>query len=295
MPLMNSISILAHARQHRYGIPSLLAGDLSMIAGEIGAAEELGSPLILAFNQEVTPTIPLSLGIATAAEAAKQANVPVAVILDHGASVEQIAAAIRYGASSVMFDGSQLPFEENLRRTREIVRIAHAAGVDVEAELGGIPGSSVTLGETGPEGSFTDPDRAAEFVVRTGVDVLAISFGNVHGVYRGEPDLDIERVEAIYSRTDIPLSMHGASGLEEGWYPLVIQSGISKVCYYTAMARTVTESILEELKGTPEDSRVYHQIISQATREFLNASKELFLLLGSAGKARDIMSSSLNP
>ncbi len=285
MPLVNSNTILAHARLHRYGIPSLLAGDLSMIVGEIKAAKELKSPLILAFNQEVTPTIPMEIGIATAVEAARQAEVPVAVILDHGAAVGQVVVAIRHGVSSVMFDGSRLPYEENVRQTREVVRIAHAAGVDVEAELGGIPGSSVDLTDTGPEGAFTDPEQAADFVARTGTDVLAISFGNVHGPYRGEPRLDLERVRAIHSRVEIPLSMHGASGLEAKWYPLVVESGISKVCYYTAMARAATEDILRELEDTPKESRIYHQLISHSTEFFFRKTRELLLLLGSAGKA----------
>jgi len=293
MPLVNSNIILAHARSHRYGIPSLLAGDLSMIVGEIKAAEELRAPIILAFNREVTPTIPTELGIATAVEAARHAKVPVAVILDHGASIEQVVAAIRNGASSVMFDGSQLPYEENVRRTREVVRIAHAAWVDVEAELGGIPGSSVDLTEAGPKGTFTDPDQAADFVARTSVDVLAISFGNVHGVYHGEPHLDLGRVRTIRNRVNIPLSMHGASGLKPDLYPLVIQSGISKVCYYTAMARAATESILNKMNGIPPEERIYHQIISQSSEIFYRTVKDLLLLLGSVGKSKHIKASFL--
>ncbi|NOZ73150.1 MAG: class II fructose-bisphosphate aldolase [Chloroflexi bacterium] len=286
MPLVNSNVILAQARQRRYGIPSLLAGDLAMIVGGIKAAEAMESPLILAFNQEVTPTIPLEIGMSTAAEAARQADVPVAVILDHGASLEQIVVAIRHGASSVMFDGSYLPYEENLRLTQQAVKLAHAAGVDVEAELGGVGGSAVEIGHAGGhEVSFTDPEQATEFVARTGVDVLAISFGNTHGVYQGEPQLDLARVQTIHERIQIPLAMHGASGLDDDQYALVIASGISKICYYTAMSRVASQTILAELKAADPETLLYHQIISQATDFFTTATQDLLALLGCAGKA----------
>jgi fructose-bisphosphate aldolase class II len=154
MPLVNSKDILAEARAKKYGIPSLLAGNLEMIVGAIRAAEAKRSPLILAFNQEVTPEIPLDMGLAAAVGAARQATVPVATILDHGHSLVQVMQAIQVGSSSVMFDGSGLPYEENVKQTSEVVRVAHAVGVCVEAELGGIAGSSIEIGEAGPEGHF---------------------------------------------------------------------------------------------------------------------------------------------
>ena len=197
MPLVSSRELLAQARKKRYGIPSLLAGNLELVVGPIMAAEERKSPLILPFNQEVTPKIPMEIGIPLAVNAAERASVPVAVILDHGKSLEDALRAIRLGASSVMFDGSNLPYEENVRQTREVVRVAHALGACVEAELGGISNYSVDFEESGPEGSVTDPHLAVDFVEKTGIDTLAISFGNAHGVYRGEPNLDLDRVRQI--------------------------------------------------------------------------------------------------
>ena len=287
MPLVRAKDILVHARQHRYGIPCLLAGDLSMIVGQIRAAEAVDAPLILAFNQQVTPDIPAAIGIAAAVEAASQARVPVAVILDHGASVEQVIVAIRHGISSVMIDGSHLPYEENVRVSSEVVRLAHAAGVDVEAELGGIPGSSVELGAAGPPaGAMTDPEQAVDFVKRTGVDVLAISFGNAHGVYQGQPHLDLALVRAIHQRISIPLAMHGGSGLTFESYPPIIASGISKVNYYSAMAHAASQDILKMMTATDPESLIYHQIISQAIDFFSHATESLLTLLGSAGQAR---------
>jgi fructose-bisphosphate aldolase class II len=287
MPLVRARDILHDARQRQYGIPCLLAGDLSMIVGEIRAAEALDAPLILAFNQQVTPAIPPEVGIPAAVQAAGEADVPVAVILDHGASLEQVVTALRYGISSVMFDGSHLPYKENVRQTAEVVRLAHAVGVDVEAELGGIPGSSVELGAAGPAaGAMTDPEQAVDFVQRTGADVLAISFGNAHGVYPGAPQLDLARVKAIYERIDIPLAMHGGSGLSFEVYPRIVQSGISKINYYSAMAHDASLAILQRMREADSDTLIYHQIISQSINFFAQATQDLLKVLGSASKAR---------
>lgn len=285
MSLINSNVILADARRRKYGIPSLLAGDAEMIVGQVRAAESLDSPLILAFNQGATPSIPLEIGMALAANVARKASVPVATILDHGASIEQVVVAIRNGTSSVMFDGSALPYEENIRQTRAIVNIAHTVGVDVEAELGGVGGSSIYLGNEGPRAIMTDPEQAVDFVERTGIDVLAISFGNAHGVYRQKPAFDLGRVRQIHQRVSIPLVMHGASGLESDEYVAIIASGISKICYYTAMGRAASKAILQKMSEADPETLIYHQIISQATDFFTMATKDLLALLGCAGKA----------
>ncbi len=283
--LVRSREILADARKRKYGIPGLLGGNLEMVVGQVKAAEDRKSPLILVFNQDVAPEIPLELGMSLLVEAAKNAHVPVATILDHGHDLESIVKAIRSGTSSVMFDGSRLPYEENVRKTAEVVRIAHAVGVCVEAELGSIVGSSIDLEDTGPEAAMTDPRMAAEFVDRTGVDTLAISFGNAHGVYKGEPNLDLERVQKIHSMVDIPLVMHGGSGLAEDDYARLIESGISKVCYYTAMARSVSRDIREMMVNSRREDVIYHMIISRAIDCFYSETKDLLDLLGCSGKA----------
>ncbi|NJN96248.1 MAG: class II fructose-bisphosphate aldolase, partial [Anaerolineales bacterium] len=150
MPLVSAKEILIDARARKYGIPSLLAGNLEMVLGQVRAAEAENAPLLLAFNQGVTPQIPLEIGVPLMVTAARLATVPVATILDHGHSLEDIVKTIQLGSSSVMFDGSDLPYEENVRQTAEIVRVAHAVGVSVEAELGSIGGSSIELGYAAP-------------------------------------------------------------------------------------------------------------------------------------------------
>ena len=286
MPLVNIKGILMEARKRKYGVLSLLGGNLEMVIGMVLAADETGSPVILAYNEDVTPEIPMELGIPLMVSAAKMAQVPVATILDHGKSLEHVVRAIHLGSSSVMFDGSNLPYEENVAQTREIVRIAHAVGVAVEAELGAISGSAVSLEGSGIKAIFTDPATAADFVERTGVDALAISFGNVHGVYQGDPNLDLERVREISAQVNVPLVMHGASGLAESDYRSVIESGISKVCYYTSMAIGASNDLKGMLAETGWDATLYHDIMSRTIDYFYSETKRLMNVVGCSGAVR---------
>jgi fructose-bisphosphate aldolase class II len=286
MPLVSAREILTDARARKYGIPSLLAGNVEMILGQVYAAEAENAPLILAFNQGVTPDIPLEIGVPLMVNAARLAKAPVATILDHGHSLEDIVKTIQLGSSSVMFDGSHLPYEENVRQTGEVVRVAHAVGVAVEAELGSVGGSSIELGYTSPTTAnnepaqyFTDPDLAVDFVQRTGIDALAISFGNVHGIYRGQPRLDLARVRQIYARVNIPLVMHGASGLADHDYGHLIDSGISKINYYTAMARGASQGLKQMLNQADEETMIYHQAIAWGIDYFYRETRKLLSLL----------------
>jgi fructose-bisphosphate aldolase class II len=183
-----------------------------------------------------------------------------------------------------MFDGSGLPYEENVKQTREVVRVAHTVGVCVEAELGGIAGSSIEIGKAGPQAHLTDPDQAADFVERSGVDVLAISFGNAHGVYQGKPNLDLERVRQIHAKVGIPLAMHGASGLAEAEYAEIIASGISKVCYYTAMALGAGQALRKMMADQDERSTIYHRLIARSIDFFYTDTKRLLDIVGCSGR-----------
>lgn len=287
MALVPAHMILADARKYGYGIPCLLAGNLEMTLGAIRAAEEVDAPLILAFNASVTPQIPMDLAMPMIVSAARQSRVPVATILDHGRTFASVQSAINLGSSSVMFDGSSLPFDQNVRATAEVVRIAHVAGVSVEGELGAVGGSSVELGATdAEEGAYTDASLVEEYIERTGVDVLAISFGNVHGLYHGEPRLDLDLVRQVASMTDIPLAMHGASGLADEAYEPIIHSGISKINYYTAMARQVSHELRDWLCQAPDEELVYHRVIKAGIDGFDARTRQLLELLGACGKAR---------
>ena len=293
MPLVGIKEILTEARSRHYGVLSVLGGNLDMVIGQVAAADELHAPLILAFNQGVTPKVPMELGMPLLVNAARNARAPVATILDHGDSLESVVRAIHLGTSSVMFDGSTLPYEENVKQTQEVVRIAHTLGVSVEAELGSIAGSAAEVGIAavpgqqgdGPQSTFTDPEMAVDFVERTAIDALAISFGNAHGTYTGEPYLDLGRVRAIHDLVDVPLVMHGASGLAEGEYREIVDSGISKVCYYTAMGKAAAADLRSMLMAAGQDGIVYHEIISRAIEFFRQDTIRLMDIVGCAGAA----------
>ncbi len=280
--------LLADARNRRYGIPCLLAGPIEMLVAQVKAAEEAQSPLILAYNAAVTPHISPDLAFPAMVTAAKKATVPIATILDHGDTVEHAMQAILLGSSSVMFDGSALPYEENVRLTSEVVRIAHERGTSVEGELGAVGGSSVELGR-GDEyaSSLTDPDMAADFVDRTGIDVLAISFGNSHGIYKGPPRLNLDLVRTIADRVSVPLAMHGASGLTEESYGPIIDSGISKINYYTAMARQVSHDLQTWISDATEEELVYHSISLFVAERFQERTSRLLDVLHCSAKAVD--------
>lgn len=271
------------ARQGRYALPHLLGGTIEMVVAQIKAAEDCDSPLALGFAPEVFPTVPLEHSLPMIVNAAQRARVPIATQLEHGRDFDTIMRAIRLGVSSVMFDGSDLPFEENVAQTREIVRVAHAFGVAVEGELGCVGGSAVRTTDE-KESFFTEPEHVVEFVARTGVDTLAISFGNVHGHYRGRPCLDLERVRRISELVDIPLVMHGGSGLCAEDYRRVIESGISNIHFYTAIAGGVWPH-LNKMAGAAEATPLYHELVGWTMDHFYHEAVHVIDMLGSAGHA----------
>ncbi|MGQ9500775.1 MAG: class II fructose-bisphosphate aldolase [Anaerolineae bacterium] len=271
------------AQQGGYALPHLLGGTIEMVVAQIKAAEDCDSPLALGFAPEVFPMVPLEHSLPMIVNAAQRARVPIATQLEHGRDFDTIMHAIRLGVSSVMFDGSELPFEENIAQTREIVRVAHAFGVAVEGELGCVGGSAVTTTE-GKESLFTEPEQVVEFVARTGVDTLAISFGNVHGRYRGQPCLDLERVHRISTLVDIPLVMHGGSGLSAEDYRRVVESGISNIHFYTAIASGVWPH-LNKMAGAAQAMPLYHEMVGWTVDHFYHEAVHVIEMLGSTGRA----------
>lgn len=277
--------ILRDTREKKYGVPCPAGANLEMTIGIIRAAEELRAPVIICYNQSLTPDIPIEMTMPIIVKAAERAKVPIATTLDHGSDFELIMKAIHYGSSSVMFDGSALPFEENIRRTSEVVKVAHTLGVSVEAELGGVGGSAVEAGATSSAESIaTVPEEAVEFTKRTGVDALAIAFGNVHGRYEGKPNIDLGLVRKIASMVDIPLVMHGASGLAFDFYSKIIEAGISKINYFSAMCRGIYSQMKEFLKSAGEDAFCINTI-PMSIDFWYRENKKLLELLNCAGKA----------
>lgn len=283
--LVSFKSILQDAYQKGYAVGAFNCLSLEHVMGAIAAAEELRSPIILQLAEVQFPCAPMELMAPIYLEAAKRASVPVAVHLDHGQSLETCVKAIQSGFNSVMFDGAELSFEDNVRQTAEIVRIAHAAGVDVEAELGRVGDTGFGgegTGEATPD-VFTDVEESAEFIRRTGVEALAIAIGNLHGRYVATPKLNIVRLKEIASRNELPLVLHGGSGTSEEDFKACIHNGICKINVATALQMAVTDAVRKYLSENEAAGYIdTKSVIVEATKESV---KQHILLFESNGKA----------
>lgn len=247
------VALLDDALKQRYAVGAFNVYNYETILGVLRAAEEERAPLIIAFGERYLENMDFESVAAIAESLARAFSTPIALHLDHCKSVEHIVQAIRAGFTSVMFDGSLLPFKENVSMTREIVRIAHAVGVSVEAELG-----VIALGdhsnEEGAEQIYTDPSQAREFVDGSGVDALAVSIGTVHGLYKGEPKIDIATLEEIRRAVNIPLVLHGGSGTPECVLSECIRNGICKINVNTE----ISTNVVDQLRALLATGKEYH-------------------------------------
>jgi fructose-bisphosphate aldolase class II len=276
--------ILQDAYDGHYAVGAFNCLSIEHVLGAIQAAEELRSPIILQLAEVQFPCAPMEMMAPVYLEVAAKATVPVAVHLDHGQSLETCVKAIQLGFNSVMFDGANLPFEENVRQTAEIVRIARAAGVDVEAELGKVGDTGFGgegTGEATPD-VFTDVEESAEFIAKTGVDALAIAIGNLHGRYVATPQLNIGRLKEIADRNNLPLVLHGGSGTSEEDFKSCIHNGISKINVATALQMAVTDAVRKYVNECPSANYIdMKDVIVKATCESV---KQHILLFESNGK-----------
>jgi fructose-bisphosphate aldolase class II len=234
-------TLLHKAEQENYAVGSFSVANMEMIIGTIKAAEELKSPIILQIAEVRLKQSPLKLIGPVMVNAAKEAKIPVAVHFDHGVTIENIQEAIKLGFTSVMIDGSKLPLDENIQLTKKIVELAQASGVDTEAEIGKVGGS-----EDGSENIkmlYTDVKEAELFYESTKVDALAIAIGNAHGVYKGDPKLNFEILQNINECLDVPLVLHGGSGISEDDFRRCIDLGIRKINVATATFISVENAV----------------------------------------------------
>ncbi len=247
MSLVKMSALLKRAEEKNIGCGAFNVGNMEMLSGVVKAAEELETPVIIQIAQVRLSHSPLELMGPMMVEAARRARVDIAVHLDHGSSLEVIEQALDYGFTSVMFDGSRLPFEENIERTAKVKRLAEGYGADTEGELGVVGGSEG--GGKGPEIKYTDPEDAESFCAETGVDALAVAIGNAHGNYRGEPKLAFDVLEAIDRRTETPLVLHGGSGISDKDYKRAISLGIRKLNIATANFSALAGGVEEYAKN----------------------------------------------
>ena len=273
--LVNMKEILETAEKNQYAIGCINTPNVETIRAVIGAAEELNTPVIIDHAQVHDSLIPIERIGPEMIAYAKKAKVPVCVHLDHGSDYNFVMRAIRVGFPSIMYDCSELPYEENLKNVKEFTKIAHNLGITVEAELG-IMASSEEDSHGGKALTneeirkyFTDPEQAAEFAERTGCDALAVCFGTMHGIYAEPPKLDITRVTEI--RAALPQNcrvvMHGASGVEFSEVQNAINAGCSKINYYSYMAKATTKFVMEKTAET--NGKIPYHELQEAAFEFM--------------------------
>lgn len=242
--------VFQEAEKNHTAVGAFNAVNFENIRAIIDTAEKLNAPVILAFAQthETAGIASLDILGPVMVLEAKQAKVPVVVHLDHGVDLIYIERALKMGFTSAMFDGSSLPYEENIAQTKKAVQLARQYGVSIEAEIGKMAG--ITLNSSGVienriscRNNYSDPAEAKDFAERTGVDCLACSFGTVHGEYFSEPHLDFELVKELREAAGVPIVMHGGSGVSHEDYKKVIRNGVRKINYFTYMDKSGAEGV----------------------------------------------------
>lgn len=251
--------VLNIAEEKGCGIGAFNTPSLEAIIAVLEVAEELNSPVIIQHAQIHEEIMALDIIGPIMVGLAKKANVAVCVHLDHGSDIDYLERAMKMGFTSVMFDGSLLPYEENVAETRRVVEVAQKYAVNVEAEIGHVSGSEVEYCEDNEEhheggSEYTDPMLAKQFVEETKIDALAASFGTVHGFYKSQPKLDFERIEKIRKKTGRPLVMHGGSGVSAEDYQRAIARGIRKINYYSYMSNAGVKGV----RAVLNEKEVYH-------------------------------------
>lgn len=282
--LVTGNEILQDAHKNNYAVGAFNVNNMEIVQAIIEAAEETRSPVILQASQGGIGYAGVEYISALAKTAAENATVPVAIHLDHGTDFTQVMQCIRHGFSSIMIDGSKYDFEGNVAITQKVVEVCEAVGVSVEAELGKIGGTEDDITVAEKDATFTDPQEAKEFVERTKVDSLAIAVGTAHGVYQGTPDIDFERIETIKKLVNIPLVLHGSSGVADEDIAKAVTLGINKINIDTDLRQEFSNAIHEFVKAEPDviDPR---KIIGPARVAMKNRVVEKMKLFGSAGRA----------
>ena len=261
--LVNLEYVLKIAEEKNCAIGSFNTPNLENMIAVISAAEELNVPVIIMHAQCHEEYAPLDIVGPIMLLMAKKAKVPVCVHLDHCEDLDYLKRAIDIGFTSVMLDASSLPYDENVKMTKEAVRLAHPKNISVEAEIGVLGGREA--GNQKPltkEEMYTDPDLAKKFVDDTNIDALACSFGTAHGIYKVKPELDFDRIQKINKLCNLPLVMHGGSGVSSEDYVKAIKCGVRKINYYSYMSREGVYAAREILK---KDITFYHELASYAT------------------------------
>ena len=279
--LVNMNDILLPAKEGGYGVGFFNAVNVEMARAVIETAEELHAPVMVGTAEVLLPAMELELVADYLIPMAKKAKVPVCVHYDHGLTFERCMQALKLGFTSVMYDCSTLSYEENIERVAEMVKICHAMGVTVEAELGHV-GDNAGAGKLErPEDYYTDPDTALDYVRRTGADSLAVAVGNAHGDYAFLPKLDFDRIRSISEKTNLPLVLHGGSGLADDDFRNAVKLGVSKINIFTDLDKAGKAGVAE---GIAAGEKTMMGLMPFEIRAMKAVVAEKIRLFGSDGK-----------
>lgn len=284
MALVTIKELLEAAQKGNYAVGAFNCNNMEIVQAIVQAAEEENSPVIVQASQGAIKYAGLEYISALTKLAAENAKIPVALHLDHGTSYEQIIQCIRNGFSSVMIDGSALPLGENIALTRKVVEAARPIGVSVEAELGKIGGTEDDISVDEHEATYTDPREAKEFVEATDVDALAIAIGTAHGVYKGEPKLDFDRLKEIVGLVKIPIVLHGSSGVPDEAIKKAISIGVSKINIDTNIREAFMNKVKDVLTDNPKEIDP-RKVLGPGREAMKEIIKEKIRLFGSSDKA----------
>lgn len=280
--LVNLNDILFDAQKNNYAVGLFNTTDTDAIEGAIAAAEELRSPIMLGTAEVLLPHGELQLIGPAMINMAKKASVPVVVHYDHGLTHERCMEALKLGFSSVMYDCSTVSYEENVKKVKEMAKIAHSFGATIEGELGHVGDNEGSAEGNShledPSKYYTDPKMAEDFVTQTNIDALAVAIGTAHGAYTYTPKLDIERLKEIRNKIETPLVLHGGSGLSDDDFKNCISGGITKINIFTDIYVAGKKAIMNA-------SGDYHEIRAQKVQAIKESIINKMMLFGSNGKA----------
>lgn len=283
MSLVNLNEILERAEKEKYAVGAFNCNNMEIVQAIVEAAVEENSPVIIQASQGAIKYAGLDYIIALVKTAAETNNVPICLHLDHGTDYDQVKDCIERGFSSVMYDGSQHSLEENIRISKQVMEIARPKNVTVEGELGKIGGTEDDVHVDEADASYTDPDEAKRYVEESGVDALAVAIGTAHGQYKGEPNLRFDILEEIKKKVDIPIVLHGSSGVPDEAIRKAIELGVSKINIDTNIREAFVKGVHQAIEANPEEIDP-RKILGPAKAEMKEIIKEKIRLFGSAGK-----------
>ncbi|KAB2953826.1 class II fructose-1,6-bisphosphate aldolase [Heliorestis acidaminivorans] len=284
MPMVTLAELMAKAEEGKYAVGAFNCNNMEIVQAIIMAAEAEKAPVIIQASQGAIKYAGLDYIVALARLAGDKASVPVALHLDHGTSFEQCVQCISSGFTSVMIDGSKHALEDNIALTNRVLSVARAVGVSVEAELGKIGGTEDDIHVDEKDALFTDPEEARYFVEKTGVDALAVAIGTAHGQYKGRPELDFERLSQIEKLVDVPLVLHGSSGVPDEDIRRAIEIGVRKVNIDTNLREAFTEGVRDVINAKPNEIDP-RKILGPAKERMSEVIREKIRLFGSSNQA----------